>query len=144
MSLRDKLLKKAIRYLQEVHGCQEFQVALDQPSTKHKYPFPPPFGEKGVKPDLVCIHPETQRRWLLIVVEDQQKLQDPKYREVWRNLWEEIECRKDSHRLIFLTYRRFGHEDGAQLLRNQLLSLFWAQAKEVQIWTYHRGRIGPA
>lgn len=141
MSLRDKLLKKAIQFLKEFYGCQNFQVALDEPKGKHAYPEPAPIGPKEVIADLVCHHPGTSQTLILDVVEVLDYMESEEAATCWKEIASHVQ-KEGAMKFILLTYKQFGKEFGEALLREKLReALEGMSTKEIDIITYHKGKV---
>lgn len=139
MSLRDKLLRAAIRFLREVHHCQNFQVSFDHPSPKWSFSQPDPIGKEKVLPDLVCSQKESTL--VLDIADTEEYIFSPKIEELWQILYHFV-SQQEKYYFAILTYRLFGREWGEAMLRKRLYQIFQDKAKEISILTFHRGGIG--
>ena len=139
MSLRDKLLKKAVAFLEE-WGFQDFQVQWDTPQPKFPFPSPPPLGDKKVVPDLVCRH-ESGVTLVLEVVPTKEYMMSGEAELLWKALEQYVRSQPNWH-LFFLTYKKFGDLEGRLMLRQRLREIFAGRStRHIEILTHHRGKI---
>ena len=137
MSLKDKLLRSAITFLEKYYSCRDIKVTFDT-GGKKTYPLTESLGELKIIPHLTCLHPESLTELIIEVVPTLEDVENPAFHQRWKDLMESITDEKVS----FLTYKNFGKEEGRTILGKKLKETIGLDNYiEVEFLTYHRGKV---